>query len=458
MGHILFAAPGIDRFHLHDRLARALAGRGHRVSVLSADPVAAAFWSCQGIPAWHARPSGRCTLRLPLVEFAEHEWRRRGVRLPLPAQVDRVTRRIGSLAEPVLRHFELDPPDLLLFHQGRTGMHRMLHSVAREFGCHVLHTGSGLLPGTMQWDLQGIDGDSRICERAAVDYRDGPRDEPLLAAALASWIAGIIPTPLQRTPVLPPTMLHRVRAWLQARRLGEQLGLLQGLRAWWEALEPDTSTTPLVDVPSLPYVAVLLQPPDCPRARLDAADPGGIGLVLAAARATQRVDPALQLVVLAPRARPTAHEERLLRRPLPHLHWHPLDRARQLLPTAMACVTVNHPLAFCALLASTPVLHTGRALYAVPGVATRTTEDTLTDDLLFALGRDQPTLRERFLTRLLTRDHVWCDPIEPDHNGVGGLVAGIEGAMQKLGRGVAPVYRAGPVWPLAVSAPDEESA
>ena len=36
---------------------------------------------------------------------------------------------------------------------------------AREVGCRVLHTGEGLLPHTMQWNGEGMDGDASTCRR-----------------------------------------------------------------------------------------------------------------------------------------------------------------------------------------------------------------------------------------------------------------------------------------------------
>ena len=43
-----------------------------------------------------------------------------------------------------------------------------------------------------------------------------------------------------------------------------------------------------------------------------------------------------------------------------------------------------------------------------------------------AVNDDQPHLRQRFLTWLLARAHLWCRPEEPDHNGINGLVVEIE--------------------------------
>ena len=45
MGHILFGAPSLQHYHLHDHLASALRSRGHRVTVLAADPLDFEFFS-----------------------------------------------------------------------------------------------------------------------------------------------------------------------------------------------------------------------------------------------------------------------------------------------------------------------------------------------------------------------------------------------------------------------------
>ena len=56
---------------------------------------------------------------------------------------------------------------------------------------------------------------------------------------------------------------------------------------------------------------------------------------------------------------------------------------------------MNHPLASVALLAGTPVVHTGSALYGLPGVATRAATGELASALPAALARDFPALRQR---------------------------------------------------------------
>ncbi len=127
---------------------------------------------------------------------------------------------------------------------------------------------------------------------------------------------------------------------------------------------------------------------------------------------------------------------------------HPRSSALLATTTALAVITVNDPLAIAGLLAGTPLLHTGRSLYQLRGVTTRTALDTLERDLPRALTDDQSHLRERFLTWLLSEGHLWCWPDFPDHNGINGLVQRIEESLKHDASGIGLHYRAGPVWPL----------
>jgi hypothetical protein len=204
MGYILFGAPAIARFHLHQQLARMLTSRGHRIAVLALDRASFDFYGEHPLPILSLRPGRPRPTHVPIDVFAEVDCARRGghyraLRLsetdeprdaapgaPRPRRrqslaaemrgragrarrairarparwmLRRAERALARLVDPLVRLFEVDPPDLVLLHQGRTGAHHLLHYVAREFGCHVLHTGDGMLPGTMQWDGEGIDGD-----------------------------------------------------------------------------------------------------------------------------------------------------------------------------------------------------------------------------------------------------------------------------------------------------------
>ena len=98
------------------------------------------------------------------------------------------------------------------------------------------------------------------------------------------------------------------------------------------------------------------------------------------------------------------------------------------------------------------MVHLGRAIYGIPGVAVASTLSTLRDGLAAALTLDRPTLRDRFLTRVLRRDHVWCAAESPDRNGLLGLMQTIERVLrERAPHGGKIVYRAGPAWPLAAA-------
>ena len=112
-------------------------------------------------------------------------------------------------------------------------------------------------------------------------------------------------------------------------------------------------------------------------------------------------------------------------------------------------MTINSPQAGVALLADTPVLHFGRALYGTPGVAFATEPGHLAATLRIAMRDDQPELRRRFLSTVLQRSHLWCSADGPDHNGINGWILRIEDELaQKMTYGADLRYRAGPAWPL----------
>lgn len=449
MGHILFAAPSLYRFHLHERLARLLRSRGHRVSVLAADPAAARVWAWQGLPTRELRPGHVVRHRVPLDEFAVRDVLLAGRSKDVATLRVRARAALERRLLALFRMFETDPPDLVLVHRERSGLHRLIAFLAREYGCHVLHTGDGLLPGTMQQDEEGIDGDAASCRRRALDYRRARRDESMLAAALSAWLAGSHPPPLARKPVTPPPVFSRVRHTLHHAVRGRIREALASFRLWREALGP--APAPLCrdfPPPPEPFVVLLLQRPRSPRILLDAEPEFGEprSLARATVRAARALDRGLSVVGLLPRGGlPAACCSRLAAEGLtlaPHA------AAPHLLVPAIAAVTVNHPLGVAALLTRTPLLHIGRSAYGIEGVATRTSCRTLDEDLSRALEDSDDALRERFLTRVLTSDHLWCCPDGPDQNGLAGLAAAIENRLQG-GEPANPLsYRAGPAWPL----------
>ncbi|MGB3967302.1 MAG: hypothetical protein WBO45_11285, partial [Planctomycetota bacterium] len=199
-------------------------------------------------------------------------------------------------------------------------------------------------------------------------------------------------------------------------------------------------------VPSRPFVAVLLQDPRDPRVVFDGGDPlRTTDLVLAARDAALHLDPAATVVVVAPPRGVHAVPA------IPGCSVVPAVLAPDVAATALAVVTINHPLASVALLAGTPVLHTGRALWGVRGVATATTIDGLAEALPTALRRDHPKLRQRFLSWLFGHGHVWCSGTHPSHNGMLGLVQAIETRLHHPPGALPPLrYKKGPAWPLGV--------
>jgi hypothetical protein len=183
--------------------------------------------------------------------------------------------------------------------------------------------------------------------------------------------------------------------------------------------------------------------------RLDAVSaPTAEELVSAAMLATASLDARLcVLVVEPPRGLSGRNFHRLL---MPGVHFLPAHAAPEATATAVATITINHPLASAGLLAGTPVVHLGSALYGLPGVTARVTTAELSGALRRAVERDHPTLRQRFLSWLFGYGHVWCSATQPDHNGLMGLVQAIEARLGKhTGEHADLAYRRGPSWPLA---------
>jgi hypothetical protein len=273
----------------------------------------------------------------------------------------------------------------------------------------------------------------------------------LPAAALAAVVGRTAPLELARRTVHPPPLRVRLRAALAACvGKGPWTGPLQALTGWRAALAPPLQPLPRdIHLPSGPFVAVLLQPVDDERLRLDAdAPPDPVTLVTAAQRAAGALDRSLPVVaVLPPRGLP-ARAMATLRR-LQGVHLELANAAVETCVAATVVVTVNDPVAGVALLAGTPVAHLGRALYGIPGVATKASVESLAGDLRQAVEDDLGDLRKRFLSWMLAHGHVWCCVDHPDHNGINGLVLAIEQRLavrSEPGRELN--YRVGPAWPL----------
>lgn len=448
MGYVLFGAPTIDRWHLHQQLARRLTARGHRVAVLTHAAAERDFFGAQGM-ALVSLVDGRARRHghVPLDEFAMADCRLRGQLRPSTNDRRRVVTKLSRSLGALTRLLEADPPDVVLLHQGRSGLHRTLHYVAREFGCQVVHTGEGLMPGAMQWDGEGLDGDAAACMRTADDYRSEPIDDDIQRAALCAWFARSIPPPVSRRAVTVPSTWQRLRsaaADLAHARFGDARRALHGhLAARGQGrveIEPEPP-------PPEPFVLVLPQAPDDVRLRLDAdleTDPIELA-VRTAGLAPTLGDDVRVAAALPPRGLPAAMRRRLVQAGITLL---PPASVPEAAAAAVAVVTVNHPLALGAILAGTPVLCTGRTPYAVTGVARATTIDRLADDLPRAADFVNPDLRARFLSRYLVVDQLWCEPDAPDHNGLNGFVAGVEACLRAGPFSTGLRYEAGPSWPL----------
>ena len=451
MGHILFGLPGIEHFHLHSRLARKLMTREHRVTVLAADPVAFEFYCRQGLACTDLRPSrsGRDHGRgaAPIVEFAEVDCRLAGHDTAAGRAVDRHAVWLSRWLPGMTHQFATDPPDLVLFHAGRTGRHRLLHFLAQQYGCKVLHCGEGLLPMTLQVDPEGIDGDASFADLTSQDYRRTPPDEEFLAAATAAWLGRAYPPALARVGIAVPPRFAQICAAVRACWRGQWHAGLRGLGAWKRCRAVDPRTGPETPLPAPPNVAVLLQQPRDPRLLLDADAPmEHRELIHAASAAVRQFDSTARALVVLPakRSNPGGVPRNVV---LVEPH-----AAAHTVATAIAVITINHPLGLAAILSRTPVLHLGRTPYGVRGVSHGATIGTLARDLRAAFEHEQPTLRRRFLTRMLKEHHIWCPPRQPDSNGIAGLVCRIEAMLGTSKQRTRPLrYRAGPVWPLGVS-------
>ncbi len=451
---VLAAAPGIGRFHLMDRLLRGLESRGIRTEVFCVDAADREFWIAQGHSTSFAKPrrpghENARMRRAPFSEFAAIDCRRRGQE-PHGAALRIAEARLRRIAPSVFDRFDRDRPNLVQFHQVRTGAHALVQFAAREAGVPIQWTGDGILPGTMQIDSFGLDGDAPAARRAAWDYREGPINENLLRAAIASVAGNSLPLPLPRSAVRAPALLLRAAAAWRGRNEGTAPGFFGGLRAWRNASKQPEHSARTIELPDAPFVAVLLQRSGDARLLLDADDaPSPLQLVGAARRAAAFLDPRAEVVAVLPREGLSQRELAPLRN-LDDVRLELSHATAAACMTALAVVTVNAPLAGIALLADTPVLHIGRAVYGTPGVALATTLEDLAPTLRTSARDQNRELRRRCLTRLLAEGHLWCLPDDPDHNGINGWILQIQHAIaEKSPYGADLNYRVGPVWPLA---------
>lgn len=433
MGHIVLGAPGIDRFHFHDRAIRALRQRGHRVSILCPTPLLQTFWSHQdeGVAA------------LPAVgddglEFRELETTWRG--LPVRRQ-----RRLRQSGRCVIAWLERERPDLLWLHQDRGCGAALLQFLASRSGCRVFWSGDGLLPHTLQVDDRGIDGDASYSRRSAREFRVVRGDAELLSACLANTLARTTPVALPLRAAVRPPLRQRLRAAVATWQDDGLAAAWRGLRALRMPTIPAQDRMPGPwTPPATPFVAVLLQAPTDPRVALDGQPaPTMPQLVAAVRQAVLSIDPTWSVVAVAP-------EQRGAPLRFPGCTVVPATTGPDAAATALAVVTINHPLAGIGLLAGTPVVHLGHALWGVRGVASHATLPRLATTLRAALARDYPKLRQRFLSWVFAHGHVWCSATAPNHNGMLGLVQAIEARLADQPEWPPLLYRRGPAWPLAV--------
>ncbi len=459
MGHIVLL-PGIERFPLVDRLVAALRQRCHRVSILALDPVAATFWQQQDpnvivVPAADATD----TTDTAVVAAGNGAGEGDGALADLFAHRPLAERRELTARLPALQAWlAVERPHLVLLLDERDAASGMVAFAARAAGCRVLWAGSGLLPHTLQIDDRGLDGEASCAQRSAGDFRVVRNDLALLEAALANALARTQPFRLPTRRPNRPTWracVHAALAVLRNQGLGRALQAYRTLRTIHHRFgnepelgaEPNRERPPTTALPNRPFLAVLLQSPSDPRLVHDAdSPPDPATLVAAACDAAKALDRDCVVVVVR------ADERTRLPAGCRDCSVVPASMAIDAAAVAAAVVTINHPLASIALLAGTPVLHLGRALYGVRGVAVRTTLASLPKDLAEAVAHDHPTLRQRFLSWVFEHGHVWCSSTQPAHNGTLGLVQAIEARLQLPPAQLPPLHHVkGPGWPLSVT-------
>ena len=358
--------------------------------------------------------------------------------------------RLAALLPALLRFFELERPDLVCLHQQRTSCHQLAHFVARELGIHVLWSGDGLLPHTLQIDEEGLDGAARCSRRPAYVYRGLDGDDRFLGSVLAAVVSRSQPPGLTRRTLQVPPLRQRLRDALHGLLHRHEHGCLGALDAWRLAAPIEPPPPRRIELPSAEFVTVLLQRDDDDRLRLDcAAPPTPRALVTAARSAARHLDRDMQVVAVLPRGGLLGRELSPLRR-LAGVHLVTAEAAVEAAVAAVAVITVNDGGAAAGLIAGTPVVHCGAAAYGVRGVATAGRIDSLTADVVRAMADDQPELRKRVLTWLFAHGHIWCSSEQPDHNGIAGFVLEIERRLAGHGATGGRIrYRAGPAWPLA---------
>ncbi|MFT4511556.1 MAG: hypothetical protein ACI89X_001836 [Planctomycetota bacterium] len=367
-------------------------------------------------------------------------------------------RQLLGLAPAISDWFAREQPDLVLFHDERSVAAACMQFSARVVGSKVLWTGEGLLPHTMQVDERGLDADASCRRWQAKDFSVVAPDKALLDAALTHALAGGEPLALPRAPVQVPRLSRRMAdtvSYLLRGRLQSAKNAMHGWRAPFTSDRFEAMAAPVPDLKP-PFVALLLQHAKDPRVVLDATSPPDARTLMHhALLAADTISSGTQVVAVLPG---NAIESQMGAHALAGKH---SDRVRIAAPsnaavlasTAAATITINHPAATVALLAGTPVVNLGRALYGLPGVTTNTTVEDLPEAIAQAQKIDRKALRQRFLTWVLRHGHVWCSATAPNHNGMLGMVQAVERRLQgDEESNTRPLpYRPGPTWPLAAT-------
>ena len=421
MAHIVFAAPAVGSFRLMERLRTQLQRRDQRVSILCAERSDFSFWreQCAAVDLLAAR-------RHLLVDPGALE-------AVGPACPARTRRRLQSIAAAAALWCERERPDLVLFHEARSATAQFVRDAAENAGSRVMWTGAGLLAHTMQVDDHGIDAAAGCRRWSAREYRVVEPDDELLRAALGYALAGIAPLALPSAAVRVPPAFRRLLDALAYGLEGRATAAAGALTSWRSAVTERPAALPRLEAlgSQTPFLAVLLQPVRDPRlAPGQRTAAHAEQLIRGALEATRDLAVETGVAVVTSTDRCVSGVRQIAARHPDKITLLSTEAAEPAAATAAAVVTVNHPAAAVGLLASTPVIHTGAALYELPGVTTRATADSVSDAVLQALKQHRPALRRRFLTWMLRYGHVWCSATTPSFHGMLGLVEAVE---QRLG-------------------------
>lgn len=443
MGHIVIADPSIRKFRLHHRLRLGLLRRGHRVSILCTERVRFTFWREQVADVDILGPSNRNEYPDSIREMLE------------AIEPHRDARRARKIATAAHHWFARELPDLVVLHEDRSAISTCIEFTAHATGCRVLWSGEGLLPHTMQIDESGLDANASHRRWSAKDYRCVTPNQALLDASLAHALAGSIPLVLPMTPINMPPLRRRIADAIYYMISGRLHAARTAIHRWrlsFTSDDIDIGPTPILDWKA-PFITVLLQHANDPRVVQDATEPPNARtLVKHAVLAADLFGPQAKVLVVLPglfaenqgiaHAIANEHGDRV--------RITPSRNAAIAASAAATVITINHPSATVALLAGTPVVNLGRALYELAGVTTTTSLEELPVAVQQANQSDRPALRRRFLTWLLQHGHCWCSTTAPNHNGVQGLIRKIEGQLDAEPSPYKQplTYRAGPNWPL----------